>query len=297
MITEKNLFSNGVLIGIHSGSYEGRKKLTPEQLKDLPQEIVRGVHDMFETEFKKLIQNIRAFDSETRNMVKRKSVPFPFGGVYWGVYYVSSAQLDDVIDLMEERMKQRVSLIDEAVDNYDAAIETFARKYPEFYEQAKDKYPQKQAFAGKFYFNYQLIKVTAPDKSGMLSAEQYKREREKFRETIEDMKKEVVSTIYESLLEMTSRLKEQCTDGKPNQRTLNSLSRFLEQIDEIYTEFIDRDDIKTVVAKIKSQVLGVSAESLRNSDELKNELAKQIKSAMNEFKALPDIPLKRAIDF
>jgi len=41
MITEKNLFESGVLVGIHSGSYEGRRKLDPEA-QDLPQEIVRA---------------------------------------------------------------------------------------------------------------------------------------------------------------------------------------------------------------------------------------------------------------
>jgi hypothetical protein len=297
MITEKNLFENGVLVGIHSGAYEGKKKLTPDQLKDLPQEIVRGVHDLFGAEFKKLIQDIKAFDSETRNMVKRRAIPFPFGGVYWGVYFVRGEQLDEVIDTMEERMKERVALIDKAVENYDAAIEAFASKYPEFYEKARDKYLSKREFAGRFYFNYQMIKITAPDKSGMITSEQLKRERAKFRETIEEIKKEVVSTIYESLLEMTARLKQQCTDGKPNQRTLNSLNKFLEQVDEIYSDFIDREDVKEMVARVKAQVLGVTAESLRSSEELKNELARQIKGIVSEFQALPDIPLKRAIDF
>jgi hypothetical protein len=297
MITEKNLFESGVLVGIHSGSYEGRRKLDPEQLKDLPQEIVRGVHDLFEAEFKNLIQDIKRFDTETRSMVKRKSIPFPFGGVYWGVYFVKSTQLDAVIELMDERILARGELISRAVDNYDAAIDAFASAYPVFYEKAKGKYLSKREFAERFYFNYQLIKITAPDKNSMLTAEQYKREREKFRQTIEEMKKEVVSTIYEALLEMTSRLKDQCTDGKPNQRTFNSLNRFLEQIDEVYSDFIDRDDIKDVIAKIRAEVLGVNAETLRNSEDLKKDLADKIKGIVNDFQALPDIPMKRAIDF
>ena len=31
-------------------------------------------------------------------MVKRKSIPFPFGGVYWGVYFVGTQHINDVID-------------------------------------------------------------------------------------------------------------------------------------------------------------------------------------------------------
>ena len=296
MITEKNLFEKGMFITIHSGSYEGRKKLSPDQLKDLPQEIVRGVHDLFDKEFKILIREIKSFDAVSRNMVKKKSVPFPFG-VVCSLYFIGTNQIDEIIELLDGRMKERVALIDTAVENYEAAIETFAAKYPDYYSLAKDRYPTKGRFAKRFYFNYQFIKIAAPDKSPMITAEQYKREKEKFRETIEEMKKEVVATIYQSLLDMTTRLKEQCAGGKPNQATLNGLNNFLSQIDGIYSEFIDRDDLKAAIGKVKAQLLGVTAQSFRGSEELKDEWAKQIKGIVNEFKALPDIPLKRAIDF
>ena len=74
-------------------------------------------------------------------------------------------------------------------------------------------------------------------------------------------------------------------------------NRFLGQIDEVYSDFIDRDDLKEAIGKVKAQVLGITAETLRTNEELKNELAKEIKGIMADFKALPNIPLKRAMDF
>ena len=44
-------------------------------------------------------------------------------------------------------------------------------------------------------------------------------------------------------------------------------------------------------------VLGIDAESLRNSESAKQKFGKEIAAIAKEIKALPDIPLKRAIDF
>ena len=119
----------------------------------------------------------------------------------------------------------------------------------------------------------------------------------KFKEAIDEMKGEVLSIIYSSLLEMTERLKTQCTDGKPNQRTLNNLNVFLNKIDDVYSDFIDRKDMQDTIRKIRAQVLGIDAESLRNSESAKQKFGEEIAALAKEIKALPDIPLKRAIDF
>ena len=42
MINESNLMEKGMLINLKIGGYAGRKKLDKDQMKDLPQEIVRG---------------------------------------------------------------------------------------------------------------------------------------------------------------------------------------------------------------------------------------------------------------
>jgi len=294
MINENNIFDQGMLIHLKMGGYEGRMKLSADQLKDLPQEIVRGVHDLFDKSFKDLLREISSFDNETRWEVKRQSVPFPIDGVY----FITSNYIEKIIELLEQRKIGRRELIAKAVDNYDAAIKIFSEKYPEYFERAKHRYLTKNRFQERFYFQYQFIKITAPDKNGkFITPEMYKSEMKKFKATIDEMKQEVLGTIYQSLLEMTGRLKKQCTDGKPNQRTFNSLNAFLAQIDDVYSDFIDRNDMKETIKKIKAQVLGIDADDLRSSEDLKTKFGKEIAALGAEIKALPDIPLKRAIDF
>lgn len=225
-------------------------------------------------------------------MIKTRSVPFPIDGVY----FVKSNTIENIIKMIEDRDKQRKELVDKAVKQYDTAIDAFAAKYPTFYERAKSKYISKERFAERFYFTYQFIKISAPDK-GLISPEQYKLEMRKFKENIESMKAEVIATVYQVLSEMTARLRKQCKNDKPNQRTFNNLSKFLNQIEETYADFIDRDDLKEVIRKTKAQVLGITAEEIRNSESAKTKFEKAIKSLANEIEALPDLQLKRAIDF
>ena len=83
MITEQNIFEKGVLISMHTGGFAGRKKLDKDQLKDLPTEIVRGVHDLFDKNYKDQLQKIWAFDGESRGTIKDMTIPFPIEGIYF----------------------------------------------------------------------------------------------------------------------------------------------------------------------------------------------------------------------
>jgi hypothetical protein len=293
MINETNIFERGVLISLHIGSYEGRKKLNSEQLKGLPTEIVRGVHDLFDKKFKLLLREIDLFDSQTRGNIKDRTISFFIDGVY----FLKSELIDEVVEYLEKRKEERLELIQTAVNAYDGAIMDFKQEYPDFYKAAKGRYISKGDFQNRFYFNYQFLKIAPPDKDGILTPETYKREMGKFRESIEEMKKEVLSMIFENLLDATKRLKDQCTDGKPNQRTLNNLNKFLAQIDNVYSDFIDRKDIKEAIANVKANLLGVDAKSLRESGDYKAQFKKEIASAVEIIKALPDIPLKRSLEF
>jgi uncharacterized protein YktA (UPF0223 family) len=125
----------------------------------------------------------------------------------------------------------------------------------------------------------------------------YKKELQKFKETIDSIKQEVTATIYEELLIFTKRLRSQCKDKTPNQRTLNNLNKFLEKVDGTYSEFIDRKDIQKVLKNVKQEVLGVSAKELRNTEDLKKDFRKSMGKVLKSIKALPDIPKKRALDF
>lgn len=292
-VNENNIFEKGMLISLKLGAYAGRKKLSSDQLENLPKEIVRGVHDLFEKAFKEKLEAISSHDMETRNTLKSKSVPFPIDGVY----FLSYDRIEEIINYLDERKLSRIELVKEVLNNYEDAKDAFAKKYPKYYVTAQNKYPHKSQLMGRFYFEYQFLKISAPDKNPMISPEMYKKEMEKFRHTISVMKQEVVGIIYQSLTDLTLRLKTQSKDGKMNQRTFNNLHKLLEQIDGTYSEFIDRKDIQDTLKKVKAEIKGMSADMLRDNDLQRNKFHKAISALTKEIQALPDIETKRAIEF
>lgn len=293
-ITENNIYEKGILLALHMGGFAGRKKMSDDQLQGLPTEIVRGVQDMFGNEFKALLAAIWTFDGETRSMVKRETVPFPVDGIY----FISLNRLNGLVEVLEARKEERKFLAQAATDSYESAIVDFAAQYPAFYEAAKHKYVSKDVFASKFHFDYRILKIAPPNPDdAVLSPEMYANEMAKFKQGIEEMKSEVLSTIAQTLLDATQRLTEQCSDGKPNQRTLNNLNKFLVQIDEVYSDFIDRKDIKEVIAGIRAQVLGVDAKALRENSNFKREFKDAVAKAAESIQALPDVQLRRAMEF
>jgi flavorubredoxin len=220
-------------------------------------------------------------------------VPFPIDGIY----FLSFDRIEKMIEYLDERKKSRWELVEEVLSHYEEAKNSFANKYPAYYAKAQNKYPSKTKLARRFYFEYQFLKISAPDHNPMISPEQYKREMAKFRDTINEMKQEVVGIIYHSLSSLTNRLKRQSKDGKMNQRTFNNLHKFLEQIDSTYTEFIDRKDLQETLKKVKAEIKGMSADMLRDNDAQRAKFHKAIAALTTEIQALPDVETKRAIDF
>lgn len=293
-ITSENIFEKGMLINLSMGGFDGRVKLSKEQLKDFPTEIVRGVHDIFESEFKKLIKEIGKHDGITRWGIKDKCILFPIDGIY----FILSKQIEKAIEFLKRRENERIELIQNAIDNYDNAILKFAEQYPEYYIHAKGKYPSKERLRERFYFKYQLFAITTPEKTlGEVSSDLYTEELNKFRKDVSTMKQEVVNIIYTELCNRIKMLQKQCSDGKPSQKTFNKMTRVLAQIDEIYSDFIDRQDIKDIVAKVKRLVNGVTADNIRDSESFKKEFKSSMAKTFEEIKNLPDTELTRSLDF
>jgi hypothetical protein len=294
-INEKNFYEKGMLLVFKAGSYSGAKRMSKDQLeeKEFPTEIVRGVFDLFDKEYKKKIQAVNKLATDMRSHIKDKSVPFPIDGVY----FIMADKLEEIMKEIEIKVLEKEKIVQDLANDYEQAIERYKKKYPKYYTLGHAKYPSKKEFTKRFYWDHQLIQINAPSKNSFISPEMYKKELQKFKETIDSIKQEVTATIYEELLIFTKRLRSQCKDKTPNQRTLNNLNKFLEKVDGTYSEFIDRKDIQKILKDIKQEVLGVSAKELRNTEDLKKDFRKSMGKVLKSIKALPDIPKKRALDF
>lgn len=286
-INSENIFTNGALIQIRTSIYIGRKKMSFDQMEGLPTEIVRGVHDLFEKGFKEKLEAVRSYDLDTRRHIDRPaySVPFPINGVY----FVPNNKIDEVYAYLDSRKQGREELIQDVLDNYEAAINSFADKYPDYYARARYKYPTVSQLRSKYNYSYGTFFISPVAAN--------KRSKEEFDQTIKEMRQDVINTIYSELIDRTNTLKRQSSEGKMNQRTFNNLSKFLEEINSVYSQFVDRDDLKNMIAKVKAETLGITAEDLRDNNSQREKFHKAMTKLTNEIQALPDVEMKRSLDF
>lgn len=291
-INYENLFEKGMLINLKIGFWAARNKLSEDDLGDLPKEIVRGVYDLLDN--KEKLEDITSAQNKLRNLVKSCTIPFPIDGVY----FILGKDIEKVLDMIKEKKEEIKSLTEEFVNDYENLISSYSEKYPKFFERAKTKYPLKQEIADRFYVSYRMFQINVPSKKlSFISPELYKEEMNKFKNEVEEMKKEVLNLIYNEIVERISNLQRQCIDGKPSQRTLNNLQELFERVENLYSDFIDRKDFKDMINEVKKSVNGVDAKELRNDQKFKTEFAKKMKSVLNDLKNLPDVKSKRFIDF
>ena len=284
MINAREVYKNGKCVHMYATGYQGYKKISSSDIeaKNMPSEIVHASNSLFEKSFKEKLLAITNFDNRVRAILDSPeySVPFPIRGVY----FVPQEKLSALRNLIEEKKVLRNAMIAEMLEGYEDAKISFARRFPEYYAKAQTKYPTLQGLRNKFTFGINEYEINPSSK-------------EAFDKIITDMKQEVANTIYTVLSEMTGRLKRQSKNDKLNQRTFNNLQKFLDEIKEVYANFIDREDLLKVIANVRKEVLGITADGLRENNSQKNKFHKAITSLTKEIKALPDVELKRAIDF
>ncbi len=114
---------------------------------------------------------------------------------------------------------------------------------------------------------------------------------------VDEMKSMVLDTITEEVFNYFGRLKDQTLgNGKPNQRTLNNTKRMLDQIESVYSDFIDDEAIRKVLAKLRKSIDNApTADELRRSEDVKGQFGKEVKGLLKQLGTIPEIKAKRAI--
>jgi len=293
-INDKNLYDKGMFICLSLGAWQARSKLNKSQLKgftDKEREIVRGVHDLLYDTSE--LDAITSFNSKTKITFDNMTIPTPMRGIR----FCLGTQIEKTLEYVKDRKQEREEIVQTFLDAYESRQKEFEKEMPEYHKLNKHKYPTKDDLKSRFYINVRVFKVSVPDKGlKYISPELYKQEVNAFKQQVEDMKKEVVNIIYTELLDKVNNLKTQCLSGKPSQKTFNFIEKFMERIADNYDDFIERNDIRSMIDKVKSEVGSVEAKELRDNESLKKEFGKQMKGLLSELQNLPDVELKRAIE-
>ena len=262
-----DVFKKGCLVQLSVSKWGGVKKIDKRTLAQL-------VDKDWVTATKKLVspeslKPIAKVGYSARSWLYFKSLPFPIGGM--------SFIPRDLINTVDEKLTQYRQ------DYYDAVID-FANDYEELRDNARKylgelfneiDYPED--ISTKFNFNWRFVVLDVPDsKSKILAPEVYKREKEKFVQTMEEARNMAVEALREEFASMVEHIADRFSsngNGKPKVFRNSTVESFYEYFQTFKDRNIFNDnDLAGLVEKAQNVLNGTSPDQIRSDSSLKEKI-------------------------
>lgn len=279
----------GMLCQLKIGRWGASKKLQPEQLGDLPSEIVRGMQSLVED--RTLLKEQMTIRNSARGELIRNSMPFPVDNVFW----VPKKKIEYLDNKLQEYETQYGQGTNKLIRNLSELKKTFAKKFPDFYDESN--YPTEDELRRKYYFHWRFFQLNLPDKkAGILTPSMYKREKEKFEAMAKEMNEMALNIIGNALLKKIERLQTQCEGDKINAGTVSSLERFMGKWEDLWKDNVDDQKLQSIMKSLRIQMAKTSADRLKSNEDFRNKASKKLESITKQIKKIPNFKLKRKLD-
>lgn len=240
------------------------------------------------------LSKISALDGEIRRFIRNICLPSPFKQ---GTYTLPIGLFDMAEEKMQEFKAQREKYVDDLIAAYPRLIRDAAKRLDELFSE--DDYPSKNELRGAFGLDWQYVEFGAPGKG--LSAEVFKREREKIAQQWQRAGEEMVKILRIETAELVSHLVEKLggnDDGKPKifrNTTVTNLQEFLDVFDA--RNIADDKELKKLVDKMKKLVKGVDPDLLRTDNDIRSDAQKKFTVIKDQLDKMMSEKPKRAIRF
>lgn len=285
-----NVFAKGALINLKVRAWGASAKLDVTEL-GIDLEIVRAMNDLIED--KSSLKLMSSIKNEAKRHIQINSLPFPVDGLY----FIPKDRVIEVDDYLNIKKYEYTNVLEKFIEQYDELKENFKQKYPNFYKESK--YPTKAKLMSMFQFEWTWRTFSVPDEElQMLSPELYRREVEKFKKEINEMKDYAVSTIGRELVQRINNLKDSCFgERRVNQGTINGINDVLEKFYTLWNGFVDDKDLRSIIKDCQNMLDGIDAESIRDNIDLKEAIGRAAGELVKNIKELPNPVVQRALDF
>lgn len=277
----ENMFEKGCLVQLSISKWGGVKKIDDNKLAEMVN------HHEWLTATKKLVdpeslKPICKVGNAARSYLAGISLPFPIQGMVFAPKEMIS-RVDKRLEEFKEEFNQAVALF---VRDYDRLRETATAYLGDLFNEVD--YPLQ--VEKKFLLAWRFIILDVPNgKSGILSPEIYEREKEKFIQTMEEARTLAIESLREEFSSMVDRITErfsESADGKTKVFKSATVKNFYEFFETFKERNIFRDDqLAQLVEKAQAVLGGISAESIRTNEGLKESIRAgmaEVETAMAE---------------
>jgi hypothetical protein len=278
MSTTTNIFENAVILATETHAWGNTKKIPTETIQKIADEglsewirMNKGLIDR--TAMEEIYRTVNKF----RNTCKSFSLPFPGEGVY----LVPISNIEKLTEKLEN-----------VIDDFQSAVNTLESNFEEYINSAetelgdnfnREDYPKN--IKRKFGMSYRFLSMAVPGQLQKVSAQVFKEEEAKFKNMMEETRKECILYLREGFLEavtkITTILKE-----KDQGEAKKLHTRTLDKIETLYNEFqtknLFKDDaLQQIMKDARGILFGIDNKDLSESPALRKAIIKQMEEVQD----------------
>jgi hypothetical protein len=287
---DSSIFQQGCLVQlkIYGPGFTG--KLSDELLADshLPVEITRAMQDRLD---RSLLKERQTLKSKIKTFIENNSIAHPIPGLT----FVPKAKIRMVDEKLKELREQDKDIIDRFLIEYPRLQMEFELKYRQYYNPKH--YPPAIELRQKFEFEWRFFQLSIPENSGILTPEIYEAEKEKFQKEMEQWRRMVLNEVGNALMTRLDSLIQQEQKGTMNAGTMNAVNTFLEKFDNLWDGFVFSEEMRKLVKDLKQYAGTVERDRIKDNPVMQKDIAAKAKELSAKLENVPDVNLKRAIDF
>lgn len=285
-----NIFADGILVSLRTRLWGATGKIEDDgyELTDETLDKKQVYASMQLLNDTTLIDAMRQVRGQAKRFIEYNSIYFPEKGFN----FIPKGRIEPVDEHLTKLQEEYLSYGEDLVKKLKDLEADFAKAHPKSYDSSK--YPSEKSLRRQIVFQYVFRIFTVPDKElGVISPAIYKKELEKVKADIEEMKVQTVRTVCKELMGRIDVLKEQCETGKVNQATMNSIYSFMERFDQVWSGFVNEKDVKQMMDDMKLYLEGTDADMLRYDSDFRSMVANK---AAKIAQQLENKGYKRSID-
>jgi hypothetical protein len=287
---DSNVFEQGCLIQLKIFGPGFTGKLSDEVLADsqLPLEITRAMQDRID---RTMLRERQALKSRVKNYIDNNSITHPIPGLT----FVPKAKIKELDDKLKEFREDDRNQVDQFLIEYPRLQREFELKYPEYYDPKH--YPSVAKLRDKFQFEWRFLQLSLPENSGILTPEIYEAERDKFQQEMEQWRTMILNEVAGAFMIRLDSLVQQEEKGTMNAGTMNAINTFLKKFDSLWDGFVFSEEMKKLVMELKQYAGTVERDRIKDNPIMQRDIAAKAKELAAKLESVPDVTLKRAIDF
>ena len=275
-----NPFDKALLCILSSSVWGNKKKIKQEEIENLTgYELPKGRT----THYKNLINGsklskINGLVMQARLAIKTYSLPFPIRGTY-------------IIPL--ESIEKLTNELDEIKTKFKEAIDDFCKEYNEIIQNEKEnlgdlynEYDYPLNIKEMFSLDYMYLEMAIPGKIKEENPEIYKKEIDKFKNSIEEARTETIIYLREAFKQVIEHIGLKLLPTEEGEKKKHITKKTLEKLTNFYEEFQTKNlfqdtELQSLIKKAQEIIDPYNVEDFKD-EELKQVVCNQISNLMDE---------------